>query len=69
MDGDPDRPVVVGQFHNGNEHPPWTLPDNKTRSGLRTRSTPNGGADELSELWFDDKKRRGTGHAARRSAT
>lgn len=56
MDGDPDRPVVIGQFHNGNEKPPWALPDNKTRSGLRTRSTPNGGSDEFSELWFDDKK-------------
>ena len=56
MDGDPDRPVVIGQFHNDSEHPPWTLPDQKTRSGLRTRSTPNGATDEFSELWFDDKK-------------
>jgi type VI secretion system secreted protein VgrG len=56
LDGDPDRPVVIGQFHNGSERPPWALPENKTRTGLRTRSTPNGGAGECSELWFDDRK-------------
>lgn len=56
LDGDPDRPVVIGQFHNGGERPPWPLPENKTRTGLRTRSTPNGGAAECSELWFDDRK-------------
>jgi type VI secretion system secreted protein VgrG len=56
LDGDPDRPVVVGQLHNGDQHPPWTLPDQKTRSGLRTRSTPNGGEQNCSEFWFDDKK-------------
>ena len=55
MDGDPDRPVVVGQLHNGAQEPPFTLPDHKTRSGLRTRSTPNGGEANASEFWFDDK--------------
>ena len=56
MDGDPDRPVVIGQFHNGNEKPPWSLPGHKTRSGLRSRSTPDGSTEECSEFWFDDKK-------------
>ena len=56
MDGDPDRPVVIGQLHNGNEMPPWELPTNKTRSGMRTRSTQGGGIQDFSELWFDDKK-------------
>jgi type VI secretion system secreted protein VgrG len=56
MDGDPDRPVVVGQLHNGNQKPPFPLPDQKTKSGLRTRSTPNGGDANVSEFWFDDKK-------------
>jgi type VI secretion system secreted protein VgrG len=55
LDGDPDRPIVVGQIHNGEQHPPWMLPDQKTRSGLRTRSTPNGGEQNCSEFWFDDK--------------
>ena len=56
MDGDPDRPVVVGQLHNGNQKPPFPLPDQKTRSGLRTRSTPGGGLENCSEFWFEDKK-------------
>jgi type VI secretion system secreted protein VgrG len=56
LDGDPDRPIVVGQIHNGEQHPPWPLPDQKTRSGLRTRSTPNGGEQNCSEFWFDDRK-------------
>ncbi len=54
MDGDPERPVVVGQLHNGEQLPPFPLPDQKTRSGLRTCSTPGGGG--YSELSFDDKK-------------
>lgn len=56
VDGDPDRPIVVGQIHNGEQHPPWPLPEQKTRSGLRTRSTPGGGEQNCSEFWFDDKK-------------
>jgi type VI secretion system secreted protein VgrG len=56
VDGDPDRPIVVGQIHNGDQHPPWSLPDQKTRGGLRSRSTPDGGEENCSEFWFDDKK-------------
>lgn len=56
MDADPDRPVVVGQLHNGDQKPPFPLPDQKTKSGLRTRSTPRGSDSNVSELSFDDKK-------------
>jgi len=55
VDGDAERPVVVGQLYNGDFKPPFTLPAQKTRSGLRTRSTPRGGSQDFSELWFDDK--------------
>jgi type VI secretion system secreted protein VgrG len=40
MDGDVDRPVVVGGLYNGNAMPPFTLTDQKTLSGIETRSTP-----------------------------
>jgi type VI secretion system secreted protein VgrG len=55
IDGDPDRPIVVGRLNNGDASPPWTLPAEKTRSGFRTRSY-KGGASNFNELSFDDKQ-------------
>ena len=54
MDGDPDRPVVVGGLYNGDQAPPFALTGQKTVSGLRTRSSQRGGKDAYSELSFDD---------------
>lgn len=56
LDGNPDNPVIVGQLYSDHNMPPWPLPDNKTQSGFRTRSTLKGGADEHNELRFEDKK-------------
>ena len=55
MDGDVDRPVVVGGLYNAEYMPPFALPDQKTKSGLRTRSTLNGGTSNFSEFSIDDK--------------
>ncbi len=55
VDGDPDRPIVVGCLYNANQMPVFALPDNKTKSGLRTRSSLGGGTANFSELSFDDK--------------
>lgn len=54
MDGDADRPVVVGAFYNGQMAPPFALPGDQNKSGLRTRSVPDGGTSNYSELSFDD---------------
>ena len=35
--------------------PPYTLPDNKTQSGIKTRSSPDG-SDDNSTNCFEDKK-------------
>jgi hypothetical protein len=35
MEGDPDRPIVVGRVYNGNNMPPFTLPDHKLKSIIR----------------------------------
>ncbi len=55
-EGDPDRPIVVGSVYNAEQMPPFKLPDQKTRSGLRTRSTLKGTPENFNELRFEDKK-------------
>jgi type VI secretion system secreted protein VgrG len=54
LDGDPDRPLVVGRVYHGTNVPPYALPDNKTRSTLKSMSSPSG--DAGNELRFEDKK-------------
>jgi type VI secretion system secreted protein VgrG len=54
LGGDPDRPVVLGSLYNGTHPTPEPLPDRKTRSGIRTQSSPKGGG--FNELSFDDAK-------------
>ena len=55
MDADPDRPVVVGGFYNGNDKPIFPVGE-KTKLGFRSRSVTKGGTDAFNELSFDDKK-------------
>lgn len=55
LDGDPDRPVITGSLYNGQNLPPWGLPDNSTVSGFMSRSTKGGTADNASYLLFEDK--------------
>lgn len=56
VDGDPDKPLVVGCVYNGNNKPPWDLPGKKNINGIKSRSTTKGGADNFNELSFDDTK-------------
>jgi type VI secretion system secreted protein VgrG len=56
LDGDPDRPIVVGSVNNAGSPSLYPLPQNRTQTGIRTQSTPNGGRDNFHELRFEDRK-------------
>ena len=56
INGDPDDPVVVGSLYNGTHQHPFQLPNDKTKSGIRTRSSPTGGGGDYNEFFLDDKK-------------
>ena len=55
-EGDPDQPIIVGSVYNADMMPPYKLPDNKTQSGILTRSTKGGNPETCNELCFEDKK-------------
>jgi type VI secretion system secreted protein VgrG len=55
LEGDPDRPIITGRVYNANQMPPYTLPDNETQTGIKTRSSKGGGSMNFNELRFEDK--------------
>jgi type VI secretion system secreted protein VgrG len=43
LEGDPDRPLVIGSVYNDRSMPPTSLPDQKAMSGLKSNTTKGGG--------------------------
>lgn len=54
LEGDPDQPLVVGAVYNKDYPFPYSLPDNKTISGVKSDSTKGHGG--YNEFVFEDKK-------------
>jgi type VI secretion system secreted protein VgrG len=52
LGGDQDVPVILGCAYNATHPVPFPLPDDQTRSGIRTMSSPDG--DGFNELSFED---------------
>jgi type VI secretion system secreted protein VgrG len=55
LEGDPDCPLIVGSVYNATNLPPFTLPDNKTQSGILTHSSAGGGSENYNMLRFEDQ--------------
>lgn len=53
LEGNPDRPLVTAMLYNGQNMPPYALPEGKTRTSMQTRSTPGGGG--TNEIRFEDR--------------
>ena len=54
LEGDPDQPIVLGSVNNADQMPPYTLPDEKTKSTIKTYSSKGG--DGFNEIRLEDKK-------------
>ena len=54
IEGDPDRPLVTGCVYNETNQPPFSLPGDKTISGIKSESSKGGNG---YNMWnFQDKK-------------
>ena len=53
LDGNPDRPLITGCVYNATQTVPYGLPDNATRSTIKTNSSTGGSG--FNELRFEDK--------------
>lgn len=56
LDGNIDHPLIIGCVYNANNMPPWGLPENKTQSGMLTRSSKGGRSAHANALRFEDKR-------------
>jgi type VI secretion system secreted protein VgrG len=56
IEGDLSRPLIIGAVYNEYHMPPWPLPENKTQSGILTRSTKGGTDSTANALRFEDAR-------------
>jgi type VI secretion system secreted protein VgrG len=53
LNGHPDRPLVTGCVYNAKSMPPYSLPQNKTKSVFKSQTHMGGGFNEIS---FEDER-------------
>jgi type VI secretion system secreted protein VgrG len=53
LEGDPDRPIITGRVYNGTQTPPY---GNGEHMGIKSQSTPKGGAANFNEIRMEDSK-------------
>ena len=53
LEGNPDRPIITGRVYNATQVVPYALPDNATRSTIKSSSSK--GNNGYNELRFEDK--------------
>ncbi len=54
LEGDPDQPIITGRVYNGLALPPYKLPDEMTKSTIKSNSSKGG--DGFNEIRMEDKK-------------
>lgn len=54
IEGDPDRPIIIGRVYNAANMPPYGLDAEKTKSTIKSNSSKGGGG--FNEYRFEDKK-------------
>jgi type VI secretion system secreted protein VgrG len=54
LEGDPDRPVIVGRVYNAERMPPFGMPAGAVVSGIKSNSTKGGGG--YNEISLNDTK-------------
>src|ERR1035437_7460327 len=54
LEGDPDQPIITGRVYNAEQVTPYKLPDEKTKSTIKSNSSKGGGG--YNELRFEDGK-------------
>ena len=53
LEGNPDRPLITGCVYNAEQTVPYTLPDEQTKSTVKTNSSKGGNG--FNEIRFEDK--------------